>query len=414
MKKRKFTITRSFVLTLTAVAILIFVLIFAIITFAINSGIQDELSDVGSTVENISDYNSFESILDITENVSDVIDLPVNDLSENTEISDVSDILDVSDMSNDSVEIEHGWIINDMGYTYVYNGCGYVQFNYKSSALERYVKALNNISSIVPQNIKLYSITVPVATTFADIPREVYVADNFYNQAQSTFVTTVASQTSERIVHIPIVVELESSYDNGNYVYYKTDKNWTADGAYIAYQKYCETANIKPLPISEFKKNSVQGYLGSFYNATKLNTMKRSPDEFVYYQPSDQIKSSLIIYDKGMVYNNYSVCGNKIDRSAPQYAILGRDAERYEINTTANGGSLLIIGDESVNSFVPFLLSHYRRIDIINPNRFNTSFETFFENRNYDDCLIMCYSTNSISGDYIPTLNSLIGATENG
>jgi hypothetical protein len=255
---------------------------------------------------------------------------------------------------------------------------------------------------------------VPVATTFADIPREVYVADNFYNQAQSTFVTTVASQTSERIVHIPIVVELESSYDNGNYVYYKTDKNWTADGAYIAYQKYCETANIKPLPISEFKKNSVQGYLGSFYNATKLNTMKRSPDEFVYYQPSDQIKSSLIIYDKGMVYNNYSVCGNKIDRSAPQYAILGRDAERYEINTTANGGSLLIIGDESVNSFVPFLLSHYRRIDIINPNRFNTSFETFFENRNYDDCLIMCYSTNSISGDYIPTLNSLIGATENG
>ena len=88
--------------------------------------------------------------------------------------------------------------------------------------------------------------------------------------------------------------------------------------------------------------------------------------------------------------------------------------ERYEVNTTATGGSLLIVGDESVAAIVPFLLSHYNRIDIINPDRFKTSFDDYFDNRSYDDCLLMYYSTNSISGDCIPTLNSLTGATENG
>ena len=414
MEKEKIKITRGFVLTVSGFAILAFVLVFAIITLAIKSqGGDVEFSNESYEDDGVNDgqiQNNGSGI----ESQSDMIDESILDFSEEIEISEVSDMSDVSEYNDEVDEIEHGWIINELGYTYVYNGCGYVQFNYKSSALERYVKTLNNFSLIAPTETNIYSITVPVVSTFADIPREIYVSDNFYNQAQSTFVTTVASKTDERIVHIPIVDQLELSYDNDNYVYYRTDKNWTANGAYLAYIEFCKHANFDPLPISAFKKNTVQGFLGSFYQATKLNAMKDSPDEYIYYLPSDGVRASLTVYDNGMVYNNYSVCGNKVNHSAPQYVILGRDAERYEINTTATDGSLLIVGDESTHAFVPFLLSHYNRIDIINPERFSTSFEEFFANRNYDDCLLMYYSTNSISGDYIPTLNSLTGATENG
>ena len=409
MEKEKIKITRGFVLTVSAFAILAFILFFAIITLAIKS--QNDSDE--SFEESLFDYTEINSELQI-DTVSDLIDESIEDFVDVSADSNAPDISDVSDIVEEIDEIEHGWFINEFGYTYVYNGCGYVQFNYKASALERYVKTLNNFSSIVPTDTRIYSITVPVVTTFADIPREIYVEDNFYNQAQSTFVATVASKTDERIIHVPIVDSLEHGYDNNDYVYYKTDKNWTANGAYLAYVEFCKYADLEALPISSFEKNTVQDFLGSFYQATKLNAMKNSPDEYVFYSPVNSVKTALTIYDNGMVYTNYSVCGNKINPNAPHYVILGRDAERYEINTTTTGGSLLIVGDESVSAMVPFLLSHYNRIEIINPDRFKTSFEDYFDNRSYDDCLLMYYSTNSISGDCIPTLNSLTGATENG
>ncbi len=409
MKNNYFKITRRFVFTVTSLAILIFITVFAIITFAANEQSEpfdsQDINGFEESNENIFSDNDL-SIHEHSGENSDTVSIDISENSDEHEGSEVSEILD--DI------IEHGWIINEYGYTYVYNGCGYEQFNYKNSALQRYVNALNNFVSLLPESTQLFSITVPVSSTFADIPREIYVSDNFYNQAQSTFVSTVSALTDERLTHVSIVDILESSYDKGEYVFYRTDKNWTANGAYLAYRSFCESAKIEPLPISTFSKNTVDGFLGSFYNATKSNAMKNSPDEFIYYAPSRTVKSSLTVYDNGMVYENYSVCGNKVNRYSPQTVFLGREAERFEINTTASGGNLLIIGDESVYPIVPFLTSHYSKIDVINPKRFKKSFQEFLENRSYDDCLLMCYSTNSISGDYIPTLNLLTGVTADG
>lgn len=409
MEKGKLKITRRFVFTITSLAVLIFVVIFTIITFVIKQqNTESHVSDASATNSSETDNGITEDDFVSIESIPDEFDIPSYDTSEFINISDVTDV------SDDVVDlIEHGWVINEYGYTYVYDGCGYEQFNYKSSALQRYVNSLNNFTALVPNSTRIFSITVPVSSTFANIPRDIYVEDNFYNQAQSTFVSTVSTLTNESITHIPIVDLLESSYDNGNYVFYRTDRNWTSDGAYLAYTEFCKNANFEVLPISNFTKNTVSGFLGSFYNATKSEAMKSSPDEFFYYLPPHSVKSSLTVYDSGLVYNNYSVCNNKIDRFNPQNVFLGRDAERFEIHTTETGGSLLIVGDESVYPMIPFLLPHYNRIDVINPNKYKTSFEVFLENRSYDDCLLMCYSTNSISGDYIPIFNSLTGVITN-
>lgn len=402
----KSKITKRFVYAVTSLTVLIFIIIFTVITFAIRY--QNEASDE-TDINHNTEPNNYNS--DVKEESSSELSTSIFD----TTSEDISDIIAedfsvVSSIEEDIVEdFEHGWIINEFGYTYVYNGCGYEQFNYKTSALNRYANALNGFVDLLPESTKIFSITVPVSSTFANIPKEIYVEDNFYNQAQSTFVSTLSTLTNQRITHVTIVDVLESSYDNGDYVYYRTDKNWTANGAYLAYTKFCESADISALPIGSFLKNTSHGYLGSFYNATKLENMKNAADEFIYYLPNHSVKSSLTVYDNGLIYNNYSVCGNKINPYSPQNVFLGRDAERYEINTINDGESLLIVGDESVYPIIPFLMSHYKHIDIINPYKFETPFEEFLKNRSYDQCLLMCYSTNSVSGDYIPTLNSLTG-----
>ena len=113
-----------------------------------------------------------------------------------------------------------------------------------------------------------------MGSTFASIPREIYTTDNFYNQAQSSFVSTVTSQTNERLSPIPIVDLLETNYDDGQYVYYRTDKNWTADGAYLAYSAFCEARGFDVVPIMSFSKNTMNGFLGSFYNVVAFRLPK--------------------------------------------------------------------------------------------------------------------------------------------
>ena len=175
------------------------------------------------------------------------------ELSNDKGLSEDSELLEDESIASES-EFEHGWVINEFGYTYVYNGCGYEQFNYKQSALNRYVGAINKIVSLLPESVSVYNITVPVCSTFVEIPREIYVNDNFYNQSQSAFSSTVASKLDKRITSVKLVNILEEKYDNNEYVYFRTDRNWTPLGAYYAYKQFCADAEIAPYSIDSFAK----------------------------------------------------------------------------------------------------------------------------------------------------------------
>ena len=397
----KLTITRRTIAIASISVILITVLVLAFVSFALSDNRNNHNND-----SDVSDSISHES--------SDVTIVPIDDSSD--EVSDESDDVssvfaqsdDGSTDSNDD-ELFHGWIINEYGYTYVYDGCGYEQFNYKSSAMDRYIDSFDDLVDILPEKTRIFNIIVPVSSTFASIPREIYTSDNFYNQSQSAFSTTVASKNNARIIDIPIVNLLEAQYDAGEYVYFKTDKNWTSLGAYNAYRVFCEMAQIDSYPLVNYPKKNHGDFLGSFYNATQLSEMYESPDTFISYSTLPSVKTSLTVYDGGMIYSDYKLCDNNINLYNGYNVYLGRSASRYEINTTSKGGSLLIIGDTSAHPIIPFFATHYSKIDVIDPRKFNEDLCEFLSVREYDDCITMCYSTNAVSGEYIPAFNNIIG-----
>ena len=78
---------------------------------------------------------------EITSNEISILDIDASEVfSENSDVS--------SNIEGDA--IYHGWVINNIGYTYFYKDSAYEQFNYKTSALDRYVNSVNNLSSILP------------------------------------------------------------------------------------------------------------------------------------------------------------------------------------------------------------------------------------------------------------------------
>ena len=353
-----------------------------------------------------SEYNSYQcSVLESSIAEASAV------FNETSEIKDTLSENDCESIDETSVNdvFEHGWIINELGYTYVYGDAGYEQFNYKTTALERYINSLNNVASSIPQSSRIFSITAPVSSTFADIPRDVYKKDNFYNQSQSAFVSTVASRLNSCIINIPIVSKLEEQYDNGEYVFFRTDKNWTSLAAYTAYLEYCNAAGFVPYSIENFSKTVELDFLGCFYNSTKMPSMESNPDSLICYSCIPSVKTNLTVYAGGMLYDTYELCNNKAGINNAYDVYLGRTAGRYELSTTVEGGNLLIIGDSSANPFIPFIACHYSKIDFIDPRYFTNESQDFFTNREYDDVLIMCYSTNAVSGEYIPSLNILFG-----
>ena len=332
------------------------------------------------------------------------------ELSNDKGLSEDSELLEDESIASES-EFEHGWVINEFGYTYVYNGCGYEQFNYKQSALNRYVGAINKIVSLLPESVSVYNITVPVCSTFVEIPREIYVNDNFYNQSQSAFSSTVASKLDKRITSVKLVNILEEKYDNNEYVYFRTDRNWTPLGAYYAYKQFCADAEIAPYSIDSFAKTDDINFLGSFYVSTENKEIERNIDTIICHSTLPSVKTTLTIYDKGMVYTDYSLCNNKVNELTAYNIFLGRDASRYEVSTTTEGKKLLIIGDTSVHPMISYLTSHYSRIDYISPEKYESSITDYLSDHSYDDCIIMCYTTNAVSGTFIPSLIKMSGET---
>ena len=412
MEQTKFSFTRKTITIASLSAILITSLILAIVSFAIRRLPDDknENSDM-STVTNISGETSIGNVENSFENVNEDVDY--SDAFAESTLSSENSFDNSTEESNVGDEISHGWIINEFGYTYVYNNCGFEQFNFKSSALERYINSFNNLVEVLPEQTRIFNITVPVSSTFASIPREIYTNDNFYNQSQSAFVSTVASKNNERIIDISIVSLLQEHYDNDEYLFFKTDKNWTSLAAYYAYGAFCEKAEFDSFAIENYVKKDMGDYLGSFYNATKLSSMYESPDNLVCFSTLPTVKTSLTVYDGELVYSDYALCDNKVSLYTGYNVFLGRSAARYEISTTSKGGSLLIIGDTSAHPMIPFLATHYSKIDIIDPRKFDKPLNEFLAEHEYDDCITMCYSTNAVSGEYIPAFNTFIGDNNN-
>lgn len=310
--------------------------------------------------------------------------------------------------------VKHGWVINERGYTYVYGNAGYEQFNYKPTALMRYVNSLNSLSEIVPENVRMFNMIAPVSSTFADIPREVYTADGFYNAAQGDFVQAVGAKLNVRITNLNVIPSVKSLYDAGDYVFFRTDRNWTPEAAYAAYAEYCAAAGLSRYSSNSFPKNEAGTFLGSFYKATENEDMKNTPDSIVCFCPIPALCAKLTVYSGDSVYECFVPGKNSFSQTEGENVYFGMKSGRYSISTSVdNGRKLLIIGDSSSYPLAMFLSAHYSLVEIVEPEYFKQPFEEYLTNNRFDDILTVCYSTSAVNGDYVPVFNLMTGAAKN-
>ena len=94
---------------------------------------------------------------------------------------------------------------------------------------------------------------------------------NSIGKPQKPFLDIIKTKLDSGVVFVDIYDKLKEHYDNGEYLYFRTDHHWTALGAYRAYEKFCETAGIVPLTLESYEKRTSTGFLGTLYNLSLIH-----------------------------------------------------------------------------------------------------------------------------------------------
>ncbi|MDD4125393.1 MAG: DHHW family protein, partial [Eubacteriales bacterium] len=358
-----------------------------------SGGAGDDTSDRTSESAN-SETGESEEASDISvESTEDISDSSVSDDTSPNESEETSHTgTDVSDESREEIA-EHGWVINSLGYTYLYYGIGLEQFTYSSSTLDKYVSSLHNLNS-VSGNSNFYHILVPTRCEFIEFSQE--IKKEFYIANQRQFMNGVFENTDAEIKNIDLYNVFKEKYDNGEYIYFNTDPNYTHIAAYAAYAEYCKAAGITPISDSFYTAQTVAySFYGKFYTATGAEMLYENSDIVYYYDIDEAYKSQISIYKSQGVVKKDGVVFFDVP-SYCYYSFLSDEAAKIEITTKVNTGkSILVIGDSSAAPFVTFLVPHYDKITYINSSLCSTSILDLLSSGTYNDIVVINYNTTA-------------------
>ena len=222
---------------------------------------------------------------------------------------------------------------------------------------------------------------------------------------EEEYVSELKSGFGDLLTYIDVSKTLRNHRDE--YIYYRTDHHWTTLGAYYAYKASVSAMeldssldNFEAIPVT----NTYQGDLRakSGYGSQTYDTIN-----VYFYQDS----TFLQVVD-------YADTGEKTASMYSSSALSTQDkldvffnGEHPEITINTSSSSekkLLVLGDSSALSFVPFLVTHYREIVVINPSLFTEDLGKVISKEGITDVLYLYHASNLASD---MSLTKLLDAT---
>lgn len=202
-------------------------------------------------------------------------------------------------------------------------------------------------------------------------------------------------------------LQMKARFDQGEYVYYRTDHHWTSLGAYYAYCTLMREFDpeSETVPISEFQRTALSdSFLGSLHSASGMRFV--SPDTVEIWNPISSSKFEIV------------ADGKKLDgfyqiehlAKKDQYSIF-LDGTHDVVTVKKTDGSerpcLLIVKDSFANSIVPFLAQHFDLVlvNLSSAKRDFTNVSQLANDYSADRILLLYSVENMITADKLTHLH---------
>lgn len=309
-------------------------------------------------------------------------------------------------------ELDDDAVVEQLSAVLTIDNAAYEYYNFVQAYADNYTDAINRAAEQLAGISNVYSIIVPNSMGVC-VPTDVQEAVNTSDQKAA--IAYMNSCLSDQVTAIPVYDTLLKAYLDGEYIYFRTDHHWTAQGAYRAYEAFANAAGFTPTPLEDFTEHVYEGFLGTFYSSTKSEALAKTPDTvYAYEAPST---NEIHITNQEMTDWLYLIIGNVDNASAAnKYAtfIGGDNPYSYIHNPDKDDGSAIMLIKESYgNAFAPFLIENYEYVYIVDYRYISQvddrNLAQMCQDLGVDDVLFLNTISTTRADSLIQKLSSFVG-----
>jgi hypothetical protein len=271
-----------------------------------------------------------------------------------------------------------------VGSFLVLGDSSYEIIQYRKVSGTYYAETINQLQDNAGPEVTLYTAIVPSHLHFLDNQRY-----RSLGAEQKAAIQEIQSQLDPRIKTIDVLSALKPHRDE--YLYFRSDHHWTANGAYYAYQQFAKSAGLSPVAKDRFTQRQITGFLGSLFYKTLSNRLRNNPDVVDVYIP--EVETSFTIYYPDAEYTRPMLNFERGTEHTNKYLVfINGDDPLGVIRTNADTErKILVFKDSYGNAFIPFLSNHYKEIHILDPRYFQANALSYIKEKGIKEVLVFNY-----------------------
>lgn len=290
------------------------------------------------------------------------------------------------------------------GAIYVADNRGFEIYGFSREGADAYIMMMNSVAEQLKGVANVYDILVPTSIA---VNLDLENQEKIGSSDQGKAFEYVYGHLDSSIKPVPVMDTLKAH--NSEYLYFKTDHHWTADGAYYAYQELMKAKGMEPAPLSSFTKQSFDGFIGSFYSYSKQSdVLKNNPDTVNAYVPA--VNSMTYKTSDGQEITGQVVADATEYSAGNKYLcfIAGdQPYEKIENPNITDGSSCVVIKESYGNAFVPFLVNSYQTVHVIDYRYYQDNLISFVKENNVQD-VIYLNNANALIESAVSKMNRII------
>lgn len=190
------------------------------------------------------------------------------------------------------------------------------------------------------------------------------------------------------------------------YIYYRTDHHWTAEGAYLAYR---QAAQILGIPVRDYESFGVHQVSNSFLGTLSSKSGFRFITPDVMEAAADTGATLTVPGGKGAKDYTSIYFSDWLSKKDKYSYFLGPNEAVVTVKTGVPGGKkLLVFKDSYAHTLVPYLLKDYSEITLVDLRYLNTDLAKSVDLRAYSQALFL-YGVDVFSHSGVTSKLSALG-----
>ena len=263
----------------------------------------------------------------------------------------------------------------------------------------KYAETVNKYGETFGSSVNVWCMPIPTSTEFY-CPEE---AAKFTKRQWPVF-NSIFSNLADGVKPVDVYSVLAQHTDEP--IYLRTDHHWAPLGAYYAAQEFARVAGVPFRDLSAYQADTVHRFVGSMYGYTQNAAIKRAPEDFVYYVPTDveyttthinyELDEEFHVVSETRPFQSKYFFSFKDGSGAAYTTFMGGDIKQVKVETsTHNGRRLLVIKDSFGNAIPGYLFYSFEEIHVADFRYFTKNVASFVDENHITDILIAINITNT-------------------